>query len=145
MRKVRPQHLHRRTQCAIILRPKPAKTRSRRKGRKDLAQDPNKNMNKNRDNDEAQGELLHDLPEWFEEFADSLVDVEASTVREAQASSSHEPPHPKPPPKVVSGKAHHFYALPERPKLRSVCKRAKNTWATCRKRTGNQVPRAEKW
>ena len=99
VRKVRPQHLHRRTQCAIILRPKPAKTRSRRKRREDLEQDPNKKNIKNREDGEAQGELLHDLPEWLEEFADSSVDGEVSTVREAHASSS-----PKPPPKVVSGR-----------------------------------------
>ena len=145
VRKVRPEHLCRRTQCAIILRPKPAKTRSRRKRREDLEQDPNKKNIKNREDGEAQGKLLHDLPEWLEEFAGSSVDGEVSTVRDAHASSSHEPPHPKPPPKVVSGKAHHFYVLPERPKLRSVCKRTKIMRATCRKRTGNQVPRAEKW
>ena len=39
-----------------------------------------------------------------EKFAEYLVDGEASTVEEAQAGSSHEPPDPEPPPKVVSGK-----------------------------------------
>ena len=58
----------------------------------------------------------------LEEFADNLVDAKASTVREAQASSSHEPPHPKPPPQLVTRKHCIFYALRERPKLRSMQK-----------------------
>ena len=47
---------------------------------------------------------MHDLPEWLEEFADTLVDGEASSPGEAFARRSHESLHPKLPPKVVSGK-----------------------------------------
>ena len=72
--------------------------------------------------DEVQGNLLRDLPGWFEELADNLVDGEASTVGKAQASSSHVPPRPKPPPEVVSGKHSIFYVLPDGPKLRSTQK-----------------------
>ena len=38
-----------------------------------------------------------------------------------------------------------WYSLPERPKLRSTCKRTNITSAICRKRIGNQVLRAEKF
>ena len=121
--------------------PKPAKTRSRRKRREDLEQDPNKKNIKNREDGEAQGELLHDLPECLEEFADSSVDGEVSTVREAHACSS-----PKPPPKVVSGKAHHLKTyFPKDRNCEVYAKEPKFMRATCRKRTGNQVLRAEKW
>ena len=87
-----------------------------------LEPDPDEHKNKNTDNDKEQGNLLHDLPEWLEESTDHVVGGEASAVEEAQASSSHEPPHPEPPPKVVSGEAQHVYALPKRTKLRSMQK-----------------------
>ena len=99
VRKVRPQHLHRRTQCAIILRPSQQRHEVGVNAVRTWSKTRTKKNIKNREDGEAQGELLHDLPEWLEEFADSSVDGEVSTVREAHASSS-----PKPPPKVVSGR-----------------------------------------
>ena len=43
------------------------------------------------------------LPEWLADFKDNLVDEEVSAPRGASPSSSHEPLHPEPPPKVISG------------------------------------------
>ena len=99
VRKVRPEHLHRRTQCAIILRPSQQRHEVGVNAVRTWSKTRTKKNIENREDGEAQGELLHDLPEWLEEFADSSVDGEVSTVREAHASSS-----PKPPPKVVSGR-----------------------------------------
>ena len=89
----------RRTQCAIILRPSQQRHEVGVNAVRTWSKTRTKKNIKNREDGEAQGELLHDLPEWLEEFADSSVDGEVSTVREAHASSS-----PKPPPKVVSGR-----------------------------------------
>ena len=100
---------------------------------------------KNRDDDEVQGGLLHDLPEWLEEFTDNLVDGEASTVGEAQASSSHEPPHPELPPKEVSGKHCIFSHFTKKNEIAKYAKRTNLTRAPCRIRTCNQIPRAEKF
>ena len=41
--------------------------------------------------------------EAWRNVTDDLVDEEASASNRAPASSSHEPLHPEPPPKVVSG------------------------------------------
>ena len=61
-----------------------------------------KTPNKNDDNEEAQGNSSHDLPEWPEEFKDNLVNESVPEHRDA-SSSSHELPS-EPRAKVVSGK-----------------------------------------
>ena len=76
-----------------------------------------------------------------EKFAEHLVDGEASTVGEAQAGSSHEPPHPEPPPKVVSGK-HSIFAHFPKDRNCDVCRRTEITRAPCRKRFGTPIHRA---
>ena len=42
-----------------------------------------KNTNKNGDNETVRGKLLHDLPEWLEEFAENLVDESVPAHRDA--------------------------------------------------------------
>ena len=49
------------------------------------------NPNKNDDNEEVQGNLSHDLPEWLQEFRHCLVDESVPAHRDV-SSSSHEFP-----------------------------------------------------
>ena len=45
---------------------------------------------KNDDNETVRSDLLHDLPEWSEEFTENLVDESVPAHRDAPASSSRE-------------------------------------------------------
>ena len=114
--------------------PRPANTRrsKRRRALRDQWRDFQRN----------QKQKISDRQEWLEELTDTFVEEAASASSEAAASISREPLHQEPPIKAVSGKPSictHF------PKDRDseVCKRTKITRAPCRKRNGNQVPRAE--
>ena len=98
------------------------------------------NPNKNDDNEEVRGNSSHDLPECLEEFKDNLVDESVPEHRDA-SSSSHELPS-EPRAKVVSGKHSIFNHFPK-DRNGDVCLRTKITRASCRKRTGTVVPRAE--
>ena len=57
---------------------------------------------KNEDTDLVQGNLMHDLPEWLEEFTENLVDDKVPALRDTLANSSRES-DPEPSRKVVSG------------------------------------------
>ena len=101
-----------------------------------------KTPKKNDDNEEVRRNSSHDLPEWLQEFRHGLVDRKVPERRDA-SSSSHELPSESRA-KVVSGKhsiSTHF------PKDRNcdICLRTEITRASCRKRTGSAVPRAEKF
>ena len=58
------------------------------------------NTNKNKGREEVQSDLLHDLPEWLQEFRENLVDESTSEKRRGDlmqrsahtSSSSHDPP-----------------------------------------------------
>ena len=82
------------------------------------------------------------MPEWLEEFKDSLADESVPAHRDA-SSSSHELLS-EPPGKVVSGKHSIFTHFPKDRNC-DICLRTKITMASCRRRTGTVVPRAEKW
>ena len=60
------------------------------------------NPNKVEDNEEVQGNLSHDLPEWPQEFKHGLVDESVPEHRDASSSSHQLPLEPRA--KVVSGK-----------------------------------------
>ena len=98
------------------------------------------NPNTNVDNEEVRGNSLHDLPEWQEEFKDNLVDESFAEHRDA-SSSSHELPS-EPRAKVVSGKHSIFTHFPKDRNC-DICLRTQITSASCRRRTGTVVPRAE--
>ena len=72
-----------------------------------------KNKKKSEDIDTARRSPLRDLPEWLEEFADNVVDEEASVSSEAPASISPGPHHQEPSRKVVSGKHRIFTHFPK--------------------------------
>ena len=88
---------------------------------------------------EVAGNCSTGIPEWLKDFAESLDVAEIPTAAEISHDSD-----PERPIKVASRKhgAHtHF------PKDRNceICKRTKITTAPCRRRTGEKLPRAEKF
>ena len=48
------------------------------------------NTNKHEENETVRGDLLHDLPEWLEEFTENVVDEKVRAYRDAPACFSHE-------------------------------------------------------
>ena len=94
--------------------------------------------NKNEDNEEVRGNSSHDLPEWLREFRHGLVDESVPEHRDA--FSSHEVPS-KFRAKVASGKHSIFTHFPK--DRNSDCWKTQITRASCRKRTGTVVLRAQ--
>ena len=104
----------------------------------------NKNENEGRD-------LLHDLPDWLQELREILNDESSPTeprgnpAREDQdtSSSSHEPPiEPRAYVEPSSGKHSVFTHFPKDQNC-DTCLKTKITTASCRRRAGTVVPRAE--
>ena len=91
-------------------------------------------------NENVQGKPLLDLPGWFEEFMENLVDESVPEHRDAPASSSRESAS-EPWGKGVSGK-HSIETHFPNDKDCEIFKRTKITRA-CRKRIGTAVPREE--
>ena len=84
---------------------------------------------------------VHDLPELLEEFTEHLVDEEASIP---EAAGPRKPIIPELPPKVESGNLSMFTYFPKGRNC-ELCRRTNITRAPCRKRSGNSIPRAEKF
>ena len=82
---------------------------------------------------------MRDLPEWLQEFTDNLEDTEML----APAHISHDPNSERPT-NVASRKHSIFSHFPKDPNC-EVCSRTTMTRAPCRRRTGEAVPRAEKF
>ena len=88
---------------------------------------------------------LRDLPQWCEEFSDNLPDEEASASNAAPARISRDPLHQEPSIKTGIREARPFHLLTFRnPKFRSTQENQDHK-GSCRKRTGNQVLKAEKF
>ena len=98
------------------------------------------NPNKIDDNEELQSDQLQDVPDWLQEFRHGLEDESVPEHRDA-FSSSHELPL-EPRAQVVSGKHSIFSCFPKDPKC-DICLRTRIARASCRRRTGTVVPRAE--
>ena len=108
----------------------------------------------NKGDEEVQSDLLHDLPDWPQEFTEFLVD-ERSPLEPREdpspgdrdtSSSSHELPMESRKKRVEPGSGKqcvytHF------PKDRNcdVCLKTKTTRASCRRRAGTVVPRGKIW
>ena len=97
---------------------------------------------KNEDDEELRGDLLQDVPVWLQDFKENHADTNAQP-HQLSPSSSHELPI-EPRAKVVPGLdergvSSHF------PKDRNcdICLRSKITRASCRRRTGTVMPKAE--
>ena len=110
-----------------------------------------RNKNKNEGREEVQIDLLHDSPDWLQDFKENLVDDSSpSEARRNPApkdqdtsSSSHELPMESPA-KVEAGLGKHrvHTHFPKDPNC-DICLKTKVTRASCRRRAGTVVPRAE--
>ena len=116
--------------------------------------DPAKNSKTNNDEDH-EPELVtpssSEIPEWLQEFRENLVDESVPETHGARvpvhsdshASSSHEPTL-QPLRRVVTGK-HSIHTHFAKDRNGETCQRTKITRASCRKRTGEAIPRAEEF
>ena len=109
-----------------------------------------KTINKNEGREEVQSDLLHDLPDWPQEFKEHLVD-ESSFLEPRRnpapkdqdtSSSSHELPMQRAKVELGSGKHCVFTHFPKNPNC-DICLKTKITRASCRRRAGTVVPKAE--
>ena len=83
--------------------------------------------------------VLRDLPEWLEEFTDISRELHAS-AHSSQDSDSERPT------RVVSkSRKHGVYTQFPKDRNYEVCLRTKMTRTRCRRRTGETLPRTEKF
>ena len=104
-----------------------------------------KHKNKHEGREEVQSDLLHDLLDWLQEFREHLVD-ESSPLepRGNLAPEDQDTSRMESRAKVEPGSGRHsvYTHFPKDPNC-DICLRTKITRASCRKRTGTVVPRAE--
>ena len=105
----------------------------------------------NEEREEVQRDILHELPDWLQEFRDNLVDESTSTEpwgnpeqrSQDTSTSSHElPMEPRAEVGLGSG-MHSVYTHFPKDLNCDTCLKTKITRASCRRRTGTVVPRAE--
>ena len=94
---------------------------------------------KNEDNNQASEDQLGDLLEWLEEFTDGLENTEVAEPANISQDSDSERPT------KVACKKHGIKTHFSEDRNCEVCKRTKMMRAPCRRRTGEAVPRAEKF
>ena len=109
------------------------------------------NTNKNEDDEEVQGEVLHDLRDWLQEYRGNLV-VESSPSEPRRnpeqgsqdtSKSSHELPMESLA-KVEPGSGKHsVYTHFLKDPSSDICLKTKITRSSCRRRAGTVVPRVE--
>ena len=101
--------------------------------------------------EEVQRDISHELPYWLQELRENLVDESTSTEpwsnpeqgSQDTSSSSHElPKESRAKAEPGSGKHSVFTHFPKDPTC-DTCLKTKITRASCRRRTGTVVPRAE--
>ena len=99
------------------------------------------NTNTNEDDEELRSGTLRDLQHWLQEFRQNLVDESVPALRDAPASSSRES-SAEPRGTLVSGK-HSIYSHFPKDRNCDICLRTEITRASCRRRIGGAVPRAD--
>ena len=112
-----------------------------------------KTNKKNEGREEVQSDLLHDLPDWPLEFRENMVD-ESSPLEPRKnpapkdqdtSSSSHElPMQSRAKVELGSGKHSVYTHFPKDPNC-DICLKTKITRASCRRRAGTVVPKADKF
>ena len=112
--------------------------RSDEQGTRAISEHPQ--PNEKRDDQKDADEPLADLPFWSEDFKDNLVDTELP----APAHSSRESDLEHPAEVVTKSRKHSIYTHFLRDRNCDVSFRTKMTKASCRRRTGEALPRAEK-
>ena len=99
-----------------------------------------KTKNEKEDNTQATRSRLRDLPEWLTEFTDNLEDTDVPALEITSHDSDSERPT------KVTTKKHDIYTHFPKGRNREICKRTKKTRVVpYRKRTGEALPRAEKF
>ena len=100
------------------------------------------NTNKNEDDEELRSELLQGVPERLQYFKENLVDKNAQPHQYSSSSSRELSTEPRA--KVVLGPGKHsIYSHFPKHRNCDICFRTKITRASCRRRTGKVVPKAE--
>ena len=101
-----------------------------------------KNTNKNEDDEELRSELLQDVRERLQDFTKYLVDKNVQPHQYSPSSPRELPMEPRP--KVVPGPGEHsIYTHFPKDRNCDICLMTKVTRASCRRRTGTVVPKAE--
>ena len=109
------------------------------------------NKNKNEGREEVQSDLSHELPDWLQEFRENLVHerrrLEPRRNPELRdrdtSSSSHElPMESRAKVEPGSGKHSVYTHFPKDPNCH-ICLKTKITRASCRRRAGTVVPKAQ--
>ena len=98
-----------------------------------------KTKTKNKEDKEAAGNSLRDLPEWLEEFTDNPEETEVPAAANISPESDSERPT------EVAARKHSIYIHIPKDRNCEVCKRTQMTRAPCRRRRGEAVPREEKF
>ena len=105
----------------------------------------NPKPNTNEDHETERGDPLYsDIPDWLQEFRENLVDDRVPERRHSNASFSHEPffgacAYEK----CGFGGKHIVKTHFPRDRNCEICQRTKITRASCRRRTGGAVHRAD--
>ena len=109
---------------------------------------PQKPKTKNEESEEVQRDFSHELPDWLQEFREMKVLQQSLGRNPEQGSqdtskSSHELPM-EPRARVEPGSGEHsvYTHFPKDPNC-DLCLKTKITMASCRRRAGTVVPRAE--
>ena len=89
--------------------------------------------------------MSSEIPEWLQEFKENLVDDRVPEHRDSHASSSHEPSLEPTPVRSVDLGKHSVYTHFPKDRNCEICLRTKITRAPCRRRTGEALPRGEKF
>ena len=84
---------------------------------------------------------MADLPEWLEEFKENLMDTELP----ASAHSSQESDSEHSLKVATNSRKHSIFTHSPKHRNCDVCLRTKITKASCRRRTGEALPRAQKF
>ena len=100
------------------------------------------NTPKNEDDEELRSELLLQVPEWLQDFQENLVDKNVQPHQYSPSSSRELPMEPRA--KMVPGSGKHGIKtyFPKDPNC-DICLRTEIARASCRRRTGTVVLRAE--
>ena len=101
----------------------------------------NQKQNKKKDDNRDAEERLRDLLEWLEEFTDNLE----TQKRLLPAHISQDSDSQRPTKVAERSRKHNIFTHFQKDRNCEVCMRTKITKAPCRRRTGEAVPRAEKF
>ena len=125
---------------------RPATTRSESMSEQalgDLSPDSARKTKTEEKGDSGRGFPLSDLPEWWQEFRENLLEERVPEHRDTPASSSRELSK-QPVRKEVPGR-HSIHTHFPNDRNCEICKKTKFIRAPCRRRMGEAVPRADTW